>query len=479
MENEGQTLSTNQDGEEANAINLTTTVTADGKITLTFLDDDLEVRGDFFPSMGDGSPITPEYISALLEEKTIRYGVQLEEINKAYEECINANVIVKDVLIARGEAPFNEIPEYMQLNPLLEQKNLVSVKETDSVDHRARSPFVIVKKDMALAKLKRLKPGKDGTNVHGDPVAFKTIQPEGVSGGGENTRMEDRYLFSNINGQLVIAKKIVSVRDSLIITGPVGYATGNIIFPGNVEIHGAVSDGFKIYSGGSVTMKQTFDVTDAVTKGDLNVAGGIIGRGRALVKVGGVLNTKFIENCRVACRKNINVDLEVINSKVFTLETVTMGDKGRIVGGEIYALKGVRTGGIGRKTGKAARIHCGVDFTLEQEKERNNSILRILAAKLNRLKELMEDPQADEEKIAKMETLRQRLEDEQLKAQTKISEILGKINAYDAAVVEVKGEIVAGTLIEICQTALFLTEPLKKVRIRLDRNNNKLVTEKL
>ena len=450
-----------------------------GKITLNVSKDLLEVRGDFFPSSNDGLPITQEYIDSLLAENNIRYGVQTDTINNASEECANTNAVIRDVLIARGEPPFNEIPEYMQLNPLLEQKAPVEAKETDSVDHKARSPFVIVKKDMALAKLKRLKPGINGVNVHGDIINYYVTHPEGVLSGGENTRMDDRYLRSNIDGQLLITKKVVSVRDNLVIAGSVGYGTGNIIFPGNVEIHGEVSDGFKIYAGGSVTIKQTFDVTDAVMKGDLNVAGGIIGRGVAMVKVGGSLKTKFIDNCRVACRKTITVDKEVLNSKIYTLESLILGDKGRVVGGEVYALKGVRVGAIGKKNGRAARVHCGVDFTLEQEKEKNNALLRIVASKLNQLNILMENPLIDDEKRAKMEGARQKLESERNKAQARISEILGTPNACESAVVEVKGEIAAGTLVEICQMALFVTEPLRKVRIRLDRDNNKLITEKL
>ena len=90
----------------------------------------------------------------------------------------------------------------------------------------------------------------------------------------------------------------------------------------------------------------------------------------------------------------------------------------------------------------------------------------------------MEAP-ADEEKKAKMEALLRRLEEEQRKAQTRISQLLGKLNAYEDAVVEVKGEIAPGTLIEICKIALFVAEPLKKARIRLDRGSGKLITEKI
>ena len=455
----------------------------DGKIILTFLNNNYEVRGDFIPPSDGGKPISQDYIKALLEENRIVYGLNNEEIQNAYKVCAEENDFARGVLIAKGDLPVNEILEYMQLNPVLNQNNppeevKLNADPTVNVDHRVRSPFIIVKKDMALAKQKSRKPGKEGRNVFGEPAAFKVSRPDGVSG-GENTRMDGRFLLSNINGQLVVEKGAVHVRDSLVIKGPVGYGTGNIIFPGNVEIEGPVSDGFKIYSGGSVTIKQTFDVTDAITKDDLNVAGGTIGRGQALVKVGGNLKTKFIQNCRVACRKTVTVTSEIVNSSVFTLETLEMGDRGQIVGGEIYAVKGIRTAGIGKKTGKAAHIHCGVDFTLEQEREKNNNLLRILAAKLDRVQELMNDPYADGEKRAKMEALQRRLLDEQQKTQARITEILGKLNSYWNATVEVTGGIVPGTLIEICQTALFVTEPLKKVKIRLDREAGKLVTESL
>jgi len=448
----------------------------DGKIELTFLDNDLEVRGDFFPSSANGVPISDEYITSLLEKSRIVYGVRHDEINDAFNACVNNEKIVRDVLIAKGDPTVDEVPEYLQLNPYLGVKN--ETQEGDgTIDYKARSAFVIVKKGQALAKQKSFKPGKDGINVHGETIGHKTVKKD-VLTGGENTTMEGRLLVSCINGQFVKAGGVLNVRNYLVIKGPVGYATGNIIFPGDVKIEGPVSDGFKIYSGGSVTIKQTFDVTDSVTKKDLNVAGGIIGRGRAIVKVGGSLKTKFIDNCHVAARKNIFVDSEIISSKVFTLETLEMGDKGKIVGGEIHALKGIRAGTIGKEVGRAARIHCGIDFVQEQEREKNNSVIKALAIKIHRVKELMEDPSTDGEKKARMKALLDKLTEEQEKTQNKITELLGKLNTYEDATIEVKGEIEPDVLIEICHAALFVTEPLKEVKIRLDKETRKLIIEK-
>jgi uncharacterized protein len=450
---------------------------SDGKIVISFYSNNLEARGDFFPAFDGGMPITNEYITSLLDKSGIVYGIQHDEIQKALNACVNYREIVRDVLIASGDPPVDEVPEYLQINPYLGIKN--GTQENDqAVDHKARSAFVIVKKGQALAKQKHSKPGKNGTSVRGDTISFKTVKKE-ILTGGENTTMEGRFLVSCINGQFVHTRGVISVRDSLVIKGPVGYATGNIVFPGDVEIEGPVSDGFKIYSGGSVTIKQTFDVTDAVTKNDLNVAGGIIGRGRAVVKVGGSLKTKFIENCHMAVRKNIVVDSEIISSKVYTLETLDMGDKGKIVGGETHAVKGIRTGAIGKEVGRAARVHCGIDFIMEQEKEKNNGVLRALSVKIRRLKEMIEDPSTDEIKKAKMKAFLDKLTEEQKKTQEKISQLLGGLNTYEDATVEVKGEIEPGVLIEICHAALFVTEPLKKVKIRLDRQTRQLIIEKM
>ncbi|MDR2403828.1 MAG: FapA family protein [Spirochaetaceae bacterium] len=461
----------------------------DGSIELVFSPDDLEVRADLFPPIGSGEPITNDYVRSLLEKCNIVYGIDWDTLGRVMMECNLNRKCIRDVIIARGDAPADEITEYFEINPHLREGMGASSRgavnpagQGGRIDYRAYSPFFIVKQGQVLARIRPRKTGREGKNVHGAAIPYQVIEPEGVTG-GENTRFDGKFILSGINGQLLENDGVLSVNNSLVIKGPVGYGTGNIIFPGDVIIDGPVSDGFKIYSGGSVTIKQTFDVTDANIRGDLCVAGGIIGRGRGLVKVGGILRTKFIENCRVACRKSVIVDSEIINSRVFTMENLEMGDKGMILGGDIYAIQGVRTGSVGKKRSKASRIHCGIDFTLQQEKEKNNNLLRILTAKITRLRELLanEDPpeQNPPEKRARIEELLHRIEKEREKTAARISELMGAINVCYDAVVEISGEVLPGTLIEICQIALFVTETLRRVRIRLDRANGKLVRENL
>jgi uncharacterized protein (DUF342 family) len=459
----------------------------DGNVAIRFTEDKLEVWGDFYPPAGNGPPLKADAVADALAKLKVVHGLLWENIQEAVNDCNLNRKIIKDVILARGNPPVKEVLAYFEINPNLKSPP-AEPKGNARIDYRAFSPFTIVKKGQILARQKPRKEGKDGKDIYGNIIAHGTIRPEGVSG-GEHTRSDEKYIYADINGQFIEERGLLRVQNSLEIKGAVDYHTGHIVFPGDISIEGPVSDGFKIYSGGSLTIKQTFDVTEAITKTDLVVAGGIIGRGRALVKVGGALKTKFIENCKVASRKTISVDVDIVNCSIYTMEKIEMGEKGTILGGEIYAVQGIRTGNIGKKSGRATHIHCGVDFTALQEKEKLNYNLRIISAKLAKLRELKEAEEAlpqgsageegNSEKKAKIEEAIKHLEEEQSKISAAITAVLGRLNTFDSATVEATGEVAPGTLIEICQIALFVTEPLHRVRIRLDRGLGKLVSEAL
>jgi uncharacterized protein (DUF342 family) len=449
----------------------------DGNISFLFSDNDLEVHADFLPPLMNGTPLTIQIITEILESVNLVYGVNWDAIEQALEECNASRRQVRDVLIASGEPAEIEVAEYYELNPIFNKKPERRTDHKGKIDYREISPFTIVKKGQVLAKLKPLKPGKEGTTVRGTPLPYGSITPEGVTS-GKNTRIEKNSIAAAIHGQLIIENKtVLNVQDTLVIKGAVDYSTGNIVFPGDVFINGPVSDGFKIFAGGSLTIKQTLDLTRVVTKGDILVSGGIVGKNAALIKSGGSIRTKFIEKCRVAARNSVLVDLEILHSDVFALNTVEMGEKGKIVGGNIYAVHGLRTGAIGKRGSPTTHIHCGVDFAAQQEKENCNSQLHIIAAKLRRLREMINETATDEEVLAKIKALLNKLEDERKTVTDRLTKVMGNINIDDKAFVEVSGEIAVGTLIEICQVALFVEEPLRKVRIRLDMEKNKLAPE--
>jgi uncharacterized protein (DUF342 family) len=139
----------------------------------------------------------------------------------------------------------------------------------------------------------------------------------------------------------------------------------------------------------------------------------------------------------------------------------------------------VKAGGIGKKRSNSTNIYCGIDFAVKQEIEKYINQLRLISAKLTKLREMMAEPNIHPEKEAKMQELLQRLENAQQTTSTQVSGLMGKMNVDENAVVEVIGEIAPGTMIEICQVAFLVEEPLQKVRIRLNRDFGKLMLDPL
>jgi uncharacterized protein (DUF342 family) len=449
----------------------------DGTVVITFSDNNLKAWADFIPPMAKGQPLDMDYIADALNRFNITSGVLWDAISDALTLVNETGRPLKQALIAQGEKPVAEEAEYYRFDPELEKNQLPGL-DVLRVDYRNISPYVMVKKDQVIASRKARIAGKNGTDVHGISIPFAVIQHETMKA-GNNTFQDEEGIKAGIDGRLIKENGTLSVDEVLVIKGQVGYATGHVNFSGDVIIDGPVADGFKVYSGGSVLVKQTFDVTELNAKKDLSVAGGLIGRGKALVKTGGALRAKFIRNCHVASREAVLVDSEIFNSSVFSLQKVELGDKGRILGGDIYAIHGIKAAVIGTQSGRATRLHCGIDFTVVQEKEKLTLKLRILVAKLQKLLDLIAGADPEGEQKKKMDELALRLEEEIDKITSRISELMDKVNADEHATVDVSGEIAPGTLIEICAIAYVVDQGLKRVRIRLDRAQGKLVHEGL
>jgi uncharacterized protein (DUF342 family) len=451
-----------------------------GLFDLSFTPNDMELWANITPPDNSENIITETYVEAMFEKLNVVYGVKWDVVYDAINVCNLDRMRVNNVLMAQGDPVVNDEAAYYELNPALGSMPKLS-EENGQIDYKDYTSFIIVKKDQILARMRPRIDGQDGKNVHGDSIPHRIIVPQGYLG-GENTRTDQQYIYAEIHGQLVETKHILSVQNTLVIKSGVGYTTGNIIFPGDVIINGPVSDGFKIYSGGSVVIKQTFDVTDAVIKKDLTVVGGIIGRGRALLKVGGVIKTRFIDNCRLACRDSVYVIKEIVRSNVYTMGAVDMADKGIILGSSIYSMHGVRAKAIGTKSGKASRIHCGIDFTIVQDKEKHTEQLKRIASGLNQLRydyDQLPDTEDGRAKRTKIKVHIIKLEEQQEKVSSYLSELLSRINSDENAAIEVSGDIVPGTFLEICQVSLCVTETLHKVRIVLDSFLGKLVPRRL
>jgi uncharacterized protein len=436
-------------------------------------DDELTARADFSPPVGEGLPLTPELVQSEIDAVKLSYGIKWEEISEAMLACNLNRKLQKGVIIARGDPPREEIPERLVLEEKFASPTRLPGDDVAQFDYHTLSPFIMVGKDTVIATTLAPVKGVPGKTVYGKEIAFGHRKVEAVRP-GKNTELRAGNLVAVVDGRLQVSNGEAAVEELLAIKGDVDYHTGNVDFPGDVSIDGVVQEGFKLHSGGSIFCKSTLDATEVVAKKDLTAASGIIGRNGGTVRVGGILTARFIQNCKIACRSTVRVSGNILNSEVYTLDSIELGDKSKVIGGELHAVHHITACSIGNETGRGTTIRLGTDFAAQQRLNKANERQRVLAQRIRRIDAELKARPSD-----RLIELRKRMIAEAKEFQVIVSEILAWVDVDDQAFLEATGDVFPGVTIEICHISLAVDKPLKHVRFRIDKERGRIVYDNL
>ena len=441
-----------------------------GYVKIHISKDLMTAKVDLFPPETGGTGFTIVSVVSDLEAEGVTWGVDMEGLEKSILRCLTDEVVIRGVVAATGQKAVKEVPSYWHL-----KKRLLSLPEADlrapNVDYRNQSPYIMVKKGEALAKEIPEAPGEAGKNISGevliagkkDVVSFRV---------GENLIEKENVLYASCHGRFEIREKVMSVNETLEIAGNVDYSTGHIAFPGDVIIHGAVCDGFRVAAGKSIFVKQTMDASQVLTRGDLVVEGGIKGRGEALVRVDGRVKAKFIENASVESHGDIMVEKAVMHSNLNSLEMIDLGEAGVLVGGESRAQGGFRVGHIGRPESPSAVIRAGSDYIAERKLENTRAQIDRLETKLDKLKSRQTLKSEQQKLIVQVEEVLERMKQTEKDLQT-------QIYPNQNARITVFGKVDEGTEIHICELSMRVGTALEAVTFFYDPDGPRIMTRDL
>jgi len=251
----------------------------------------------------------------------------------------------------------------------------------------------------------------------------------------------------------------------------VDYKTGNIDFPGDIVLMGLVKDGFRVKGGRSIICQSTLDASEVDCEGDLLVTHGIIGRKDGVVKVAGRVKAKFIENCTVEAKGMIEVKTGIINSNVYTLDKICLGDRGVIIGGIIFAQMGIEARQIGGEAAPKTEVYCGIDFIVNRKldwiKKKNIELL-------TRYKEIQNRLQRTKVENAKLLALSKSLKHAMNKLNATAKTLIFYLDKNEDAKIIVRGVIYPGTTIEICHIRYIVPRLLPRVMFFLNRRKGKI-----
>jgi uncharacterized protein (DUF342 family) len=343
---------------------------------------EMKVFVTVIPPGEGGADLTLDSYKSLLVQHRVYHGVKEEFL----QEFVDKPSYREKVEIAEGVKPVNGKDAHIHYFFETDQTQIKLKEGTNGrVNFKELNIIQNVVQNQPLAKKVPPEDGVDGKTVSGKilPARAGSDIPMPV---GTNVHIgdDDDTIFSDINGQVVVANGKINVEPVLTIEGDVNLKTGNIIFLGTVIITGNVEDTFSVKAAGNIEVKGTVSKAELDAEGDIIIYQGINGKGGGKVRAGRSIWSRFLENANIEAGNMVVVTDGIINSNVDAIKSIVcMGKRASIMGGRLRAGEEINAKVLGNSTSGTETI-CEVGFDPHSKLELEN----LLAKKSSSEKEL-------------------------------------------------------------------------------------------
>lgn len=327
--------------------------------------DEMTAVMEIHPPDAAGRGLNGELFLKILAAHQISHGVRKKAIRQAVELVAAKDRVLQRVVVARGREPVNGRDAHIELLVKPEKGAGRIVHEgTERMDFRERDAIWSVKKGDVLAHRTPPEEGVDGYTVRGRPLTAKAgsdlqFQPQ------PNVVISDDglYLLSDIDGMIIVlAPNKIAVFEVYEVKGDVDYKVGNLDMAGTLIIGGWVRPGFTLKASGDIRVAGGVEDATLLAGANVEVAAGVISRGRGRIKAGKDVSARFLEWTRVHAGGSIVVHDQIMRSQVFACRTLTAtAGRGRIRGGVVSAIQGIEANEIGSPAGVRTVVMAGAN----------------------------------------------------------------------------------------------------------------------
>ncbi len=228
------------------------------------------------------------------------------------------------------------------------------------IDFYALTKIRSVAEGQILGQIKPPIPGKGGTDVRGKPIPPRRKAADILIGANVVVDADGRTVRAATAGRLNYSQRRLSVGPAIEIKGDVDFESGSVESPADVIVRRDVLDGFHVRSEKNITVGGAVGACEIRAGGDIHVAGGIAGKGRAQIEAQGDVMARFCNECTIRAGRDIVIARESINSQLHTLGFLRM-PRGSLIGGCAYARCGGDIRTLGSDGGVKTQIAIGID----------------------------------------------------------------------------------------------------------------------
>lgn len=313
--------------------------------------------------------------SELVDFSAINY--VFSEINKLKAAKGNSPSTLIKVVVSKGRNP--EPGEDGWIKFFFPHNQRVVIKDDGTADYRNIDKYISVKKGDKVATVFQGMLGKPGKDVLGGVISAPPInKPKLVVGKNLTSETKEEYTkdmvlklytdyYANCDGALYSTDNSIAVSPELIVDSDVGLESGNIKFDGTVNVKGTIEDGSKLECTGNLIVSENIECADVFVGRDILTKGGIKTNMKGVLKIGGNLRTKFIENSIIEVDGDVQVEQAILNSKIYCLGSIILtGKSNAIIGSEVVVFGGVSVHSLGSNAGLNVSLEIGVHYKNER-----------------------------------------------------------------------------------------------------------------
>lgn len=305
-----------------------------------------------------------EELRALLKENGIVYGIR----EKALEELAQGKQNYEETLVAAGTFAKDGRDGFFEyhFNPQPETRPIIL--PDGSVDYNVLGKIELVENGQLLVTYHAALPAVNGRDVLGNTM-------EAYEGKGlpplqcKRCELDESgcHYYAKTEGNVTVEGRCLVVTPIYVIDGNLDAATGDVDFRGDVLVQGNVFAGVTVKTTGNITVTGHVETANLFAGKDVILKNGMQGSGKSMIRAGGSVMARFLEQTQVFAGNEINTGA-MLNCEVESGQNVVIaGNRGTIIGGTVTAVEQISAASIGNRAGVTTQLVIGLDCEFKEK----------------------------------------------------------------------------------------------------------------
>ncbi len=323
--------------------------------------DNMSVSVFMVPPFEGGAKMPKEEFMREFSSRGICFGFDQVAIDKFLNE---RHYCTWEVLV-KGQPPVQGTDASIEYFFNTDPKVKPTLLEDGSVDFFNLNTINHCKEGDLLARLTPATLGEYGTNVKGEKIKPRDVKQASLKYGHNiDINEEKTELKSQVSGHVSLIEGKVFVSNVFEVEN-VDNSVGNIDYDGSVRVNGNVFENFTVKAKGSIEVRGVVEGAYLEAGENITIARGMNGMHKGVLKAGGNIVTKFLENATATAGGFLESE-SILHCNVTAGSDIKVtGKRGFISGGRSSATNCIEVKTLGSEMGTDTVIEVGMDPTVK------------------------------------------------------------------------------------------------------------------